>query len=427
MTKFRKLGFLDFPDTVRKQIYELAIYDHDRTAVFLPRALPRKVVPGLDDVDIECTACVEDTTHYTDRIPGSTYRGSEASGMPCEIRSTADDDRLASGTWLNDYNRLEGAYHSLESPCDLRQFDDEQILELLAISLGVDSEDEDRASGSDVCIGAKQEVDNDDLLACADLMHYAETVGDSQDEDSDEDSLAPNKLPTSDFAVDSNSDEEVAGFCETGACEDPNCLKCCDHPTRLGEYCNDSEHNVFHQGDNIDLDDEDHFDPTEQIGMLYEPHEPHILLVSKQVRAECLPIYYGHNAFSWRFQWADYLDSCVRFKSWAKSIDVDNMRLLTKLTFQGRHAVEEGSEFSADIDLLNEHPFFETNVFSADDDLESARSGVVAVPRGRRRHVSGGIDVAPCDREGTTAHAAGHTPSGRHGSRTADNGRAVGL
>lgn len=50
------------------------------------------------------------------------------------------------------------------------------------------------------------------------------------------------------------------------------------------------------------------------------------------------------------------------------------MRLLTKLTFQGRHAVEEGSEFSADIDLLNEHPFFETNVFSADDDFAIAES-----------------------------------------------------
>ncbi|KAI5367739.1 hypothetical protein Slin15195_G028710 [Septoria linicola] len=61
-------------------------------------------------------------------------------------------------------------------------------------------------------------------------------------------------------------------------------------------------------------------------------------------------------------------------KSWAKSIDANNVTLLTKITFQGRHMIEEGCEFSADIDLLTEHPFFETNVYAGDEtDAEIAQ------------------------------------------------------
>jgi hypothetical protein len=44
------------------------------------------------------------------------------------------------------------------------------------------------------------------------------------------------------------------------------------------------------------------------------------------------------------------------------------------------------------------------------DDLESAKSGVAALIHSRRRYIGGGI-VVPCDWEGTTANAAGHTPS----------------
>ncbi|KAK3064372.1 hypothetical protein LTR53_018516, partial [Teratosphaeriaceae sp. CCFEE 6253] len=40
--KTEKVGFLHLPDEVRKRIYALAIYDHDRGVVLLPRHLPRK-------------------------------------------------------------------------------------------------------------------------------------------------------------------------------------------------------------------------------------------------------------------------------------------------------------------------------------------------------------------------------------------------
>lgn len=315
--KARKLGFLDFPETVRKQIYELAIYDHDRTAVFLPRALPRKVVPGLDDVDVECTACIEGSSHYFERIPAVPLSYVLAAwGLPCDIQSTSDDDGLARGVWTDDHDPLMGAYHSLKYVHTLTQLDDREILKVLEVESDSEDEGSDRVLDSDMCIDPKQEIsDHDELLARAGLMGYAETVGDSEDEGSDEDSLTESELPTSDFEVDSHSDQEITPLCETGACEDPNCLKCCEHPSHLREYSEDADKNVFHEGDNIDLDDEDHFDSTEQIGMLYEPQEPAILLVSRQVRSECLPIYFGQNAFSWRFQWADYQDSCFRFKS----------------------------------------------------------------------------------------------------------------
>ena len=48
-----RIGFLHLPDNVRTKIYRLAIFDHDRGAVFLPRACPRKVHPGVDDLDVE--------------------------------------------------------------------------------------------------------------------------------------------------------------------------------------------------------------------------------------------------------------------------------------------------------------------------------------------------------------------------------------
>lgn len=45
-------SLLDFPPHVRNRIYTYAIYDYDRGAVFLPRALPRKVTAETDK-DVE--------------------------------------------------------------------------------------------------------------------------------------------------------------------------------------------------------------------------------------------------------------------------------------------------------------------------------------------------------------------------------------
>ena len=47
------------------------------------------------------------------------------------------------------------------------------------------------------------------------------------------------------------------------------------------------------------------YDSEERIGMLYEPVEPPILSTCKEIRSACLPVYYYHNAFSWRFLYLD--------------------------------------------------------------------------------------------------------------------------
>ena len=62
--KTHRTGFLHLPNAVRKRIYDLAIYDHDRGAVFLPRALPRKVMKGSgkDFSSIDHPGCGPDWT-----------------------------------------------------------------------------------------------------------------------------------------------------------------------------------------------------------------------------------------------------------------------------------------------------------------------------------------------------------------------------
>ena len=99
-------------------------------------------------------------------------------------------------------------------------------------------------------------------------------------------------------------------------------------------------------------DDDGHSDSEEKIGMLYNLKEPAILSLSSDVRRECLPIYYGNDSFSRHFYWLDYEKSP---KAWAGTVE-ENARLIRSISFEGRHAVEEGVEFLANVDL-REHGF----------------------------------------------------------------------
>ena len=92
--------------------------------------------------------------------------------------------------------------------------------------------------------------------------------------------------------------------------------------------------------------------------MIFQQSEPGILLASKDIREQCLPIYYGTNAFSWRFFWGDQWVSLARFTEWIRVVGV-NAKYITQISFEGRHSVEEGIEFEVDIDLLEESPFFD--------------------------------------------------------------------
>ncbi|KAK6392489.1 hypothetical protein LTR65_003620 [Meristemomyces frigidus] len=86
--KTHKVGFLHLTDEVRKKIYELAIYDHDRDAVFLPRALPRKVGPKTD---IDVTHVYDD-----DVLPVEKY----FVVYPTGVDSSHSAGRFTTGTFL---------------------------------------------------------------------------------------------------------------------------------------------------------------------------------------------------------------------------------------------------------------------------------------------------------------------------------------
>jgi hypothetical protein len=105
-------------------------------------------------------------------------------------------------------------------------------------------------------------------------------------------------------------------------------------------------------------EDDEHFDSEERIGMLFHTWEPGILLACKEIREQCLPLYYGSNAFSWRFFWGHQANSLACFTEWTQVVG-KNAKYITQISFEGRHSIEEGIEFEVDIDLLEESPFFD--------------------------------------------------------------------
>ena len=108
-------------------------------------------------------------------------------------------------------------------------------------------------------------------------------------------------------------------------------------------------------------EDDEHLDSEERMGMLFRTEEPSILLACREIREQCLPLYYGSNAFSWRFFWLDQNRSLARFEQWTKMVG-ENAKYITRISFEGRHSIEEGIEFEVDIDLLEEPPYFDLAV-----------------------------------------------------------------
>ncbi|KAK3723214.1 hypothetical protein LTR37_001937 [Vermiconidia calcicola] len=160
--------------------------------------------------------------------------------------------------------------------------------------------------------------------------------------------------------------------CLNNECEDEECEHCGGHGLDRGlsrEQLAELDRKDDELNDELDKaeghEDLEHQDVHERIGMVYEPKEPAILLVSKEARAQCLPIYYAKNPFSWRFLWLNYPRSLDRFNKWVNQIRHEDARHITKLTFEGRHTVEEGVEFEVDIDILEDDPFFEVKAASS--------------------------------------------------------------
>lgn len=173
---------------------------------------------------------------------------------------------------------------------------------------------------------------------------------------------------------DSDQDpDKPGGFDEDGFLIPPkNCLRGkCSLTNRFCDFCGghglgpDQDETMYYDEEDGDRfanddplgEDDEHYDSEERTGMLFRTEEPGILLACKEIREQCLPIYYASNAFSWRFYWLDQPRSLQRFVSWTQTAR-KYAKHITELSFEGRHSVEEGIDFEVDIDLFEEVPYF---------------------------------------------------------------------
>jgi len=135
-----------------------------------------------------------------------------------------------------------------------------------------------------------------DVIACPCLCHFETDASEQPDQ--------PDEGLTKDIAPEA---------CQQGSCEDNECENCAGKG--LGSDQAEETYGATDDDfpDDDDEEDVEHFDSAERIGMLYEPNEPGILLASKEIRHECLPLYYALNSFSWRFWYMDHDRSTNRF------------------------------------------------------------------------------------------------------------------
>ncbi|KAK4890155.1 hypothetical protein LTR27_011147 [Elasticomyces elasticus] len=323
--KTEKLGFLHLPDEARKRICELAIFDHDRDLVLLPRALPRKPLAfsgqgwADDDEDFR-----DHINASSDPAEGCWTNGDPVEDSCSEACSTEISDSDSDGTVQEN---TSGLYDYLEE--ETAEFE------------GAD----------DVCTECAMLWD-DDIDGCYPGecgCHCHETPTDAASDVSSEPCLAP------------------PDKCTTGECIDETCKHCAGNGLLSDSfeagYVNEPKHDAeFQREDDWAPEDDYHLDVDEKVGVLYEANEPAILLASTEIRAQCLPIYYSNNAFSWRMIWLDYPGSLKSFQKWAQTVAGVHVKHITKLSIEGRHVVEEGTEFAAHIDLCEIAPYFHVDI-----------------------------------------------------------------
>ncbi|KAK5678647.1 hypothetical protein LTS10_009091 [Elasticomyces elasticus] len=340
--KTEKLGFLHLPDHVRKIIYELAIHDHDSGVVFLPRAMPRKAFddgtdPELNFIGDVGSFCFEksyDPTLLATATPG--YDRHEPPNDP-----SSGVERVVSSIEL-DYSRYDESEGSeTESEVSGDDLFDQQWLEARSAALEMVPE---------------SEIDDSRCAECVDDWDL-----DSEDDvcPSECDCICHDDL--TEPMVEDEADTYVVppDACIHDQCTDDSCVHCAGRGLGAGSlehaYVDEpgEDNEDWEREDDEDADDAEHFDSDEKIGLVYETGEPAILLASTEIRTQCLPIYYSNNAFSWRMFWLDYPRSLKRFKGWLKRAVGDNAKLMTRVSFEGRHVVEEGVEFVAHMGLLS--------------------------------------------------------------------------
>lgn len=382
--KTDKIGFLHLSSDVRNRIYQLAIYDHDRGAVYLPRTLPRKSVFETteeertydstyadvrddDDTDIQAAETDWDDRHVAAEVMRLDYAGGhwtdgnavvEAERLQMEFDQASEpvNDSDADG---DEDAVQEGRLFVGESNADdsLRPADLGDPLELSSVRPRTI-----RAISRHLCGGPETGAG----CQCSCHKHPLENVAAHSMEG---DLLSK---PAFDPSAACRS-----GECSDETCEDcdkliklievmcPSCQDTTQYPPKSNEvvdsWAEEQDDSLYPQVDEVD-DDAEHFDSEETIGMLYEPKEPAILLTCREIRSECLPIYYSKNTFTWRFFWLNYIRSCSAFQGWVANVGTEHTKHIQKITFEGRHAVEEGIEFAVDINLLIGAPYFSVQV-----------------------------------------------------------------
>lgn len=368
--KLKKTGFLHLPSEIRNRIYEDAIFDHDRDAVFLPRLLPRKVHPDGE----------------RDSALGPLFYSHNMSALP--FKEPVTSQWPLHGCHWTDGERPPEAF---PLPPDIGDFSDESDDEQPADSqypqalgsLWWDSKLHKHISGhvrgTDA---ATDEVDRCDccsvgLWKCKCVCHQDDNSGhEGELHDADSESTYELVGDFEELELDVDGYWQPPQACLSDTCKDRWCDFCAGKGLGSDEdeerYPEDER--VFCEDNDVDTEDGEHYDGEEIMGMLFQTKEPPILLVCKEICEQCLPVYYGCNAFSWRFFWLEQDRSLQRFNEWATQVVGKHAKHIARLSFEGRHSVEEGIEFEVDVNLLEEVPFFELAVqcLHLTDDLTDA-------------------------------------------------------
>ena len=360
-------GFLHLPNEIRNRIYEDVIWSHDREAVYLPRKLPRKVLYDGEKISdsfmglADRAEYVKYTRYYMDTIAKQPN-----SEMDCLwIDETRPPEEIPLPIFTEEETDDETETDQATSPEKTQLWRNMFHKDKLTFSW-LDTRE----------LAASREQDLGHANTCAHCGEICCVCIDSDDSEEDED--AGLDRTDSNYSIqaedDFEEDDEGEMFDEDGylippkACFEDHGVQPFHHPCR---FCGDAglrpdqdeEAYVDSEPDNDDPleEDEEHFDSEERMGMLFRTQEPSLLLACKEIREQCLPLYYASNAFSWRFFWLDQYRSLARFEKWTQSVS-KNAKYITRISFEGRHSVEEGIEFEVDIDLLDEAPFFDLAV-----------------------------------------------------------------
>lgn len=348
-TSAQAKSFLDFPAETRYRIYHYAIKDHDRGAVLLPRAVPRKACPATDldiveyleddwegDGDQEGPKSIlqwpgnrgksraagtwTDTSprelepEDCDEIPGDVFEGTVASE---EVdQGSQDPEDLLNGS------SIRKLFHDLNPygcSCPCHDGEDQIFSDEAESEVDSDEDDNDDQDEKDLRINTEGKEEGDDAL------NIQSEVGDSAKAkpETDEERVTaeggasdPNKRERQED--DDKTDRQATSSPEGPTnpiftCPAAGCSPC-QCPCHPDEWSSDNESEVSEsptipqectngecQGrdcEDCDIREpskeaEDPFelrDLEEQIGMLYEPREPSILLACHQIRDECLAV-----------------------------------------------------------------------------------------------------------------------------------------